>query len=72
MPTFIRSFLDLSIADISIGDLGIIIICVVAAILLDHLLQFFLNRRPNTSKTTICANTTSSLDRSRSRCTRCS
>lgn len=46
MPNFIRSFLDLSIADISIGDLGIIIICVVVAILLDHLIQFFLTRRP--------------------------
>lgn len=44
MPNGLRAFLDLSIADISVGDFCIIITCIICAFLLDHLFQFLLKR----------------------------
>lgn len=42
----IRSFLNLSFAEISIGGLCVVVICIVAAIGLNYLTQYFLTRRP--------------------------
>ncbi len=42
----IRAFLGLSFADVSIGDIGIILLCVVCAVALDHVIQHFLTKTP--------------------------